>query len=91
MRDIYSCKILIVDDEAALCNMIKEILMQAGFLAVYTAQSCTEARQAAGDIRPEAILLDVMLPDGDGFSLLQELRRERDVPILFLPADPTGH
>ena len=60
--------------------------MQAGFLAVYTAQSCTEARRVVGDIRPEAILLDVMLPDGDGFSLLQELRQERDIPILFLSA-----
>ena len=60
--------------------------MQAGFLAVYTAQSCTEARRAVGDIRPEAVLLDVMLPDGDGFSLLQELRQERDIPILFLSA-----
>ena len=66
--------------------MIKEILMQAGFLAVYTAQSCTEARRAVGDIRPEAILLDVMLPDGDGFSLCREIRRSSKVPVLFLTA-----
>lgn len=86
METLYDCKILVVDDEKALCDMIAEMLTQAGFHAVRTVQSCAAARMQFSIFAPDAVLLDVMLPDGDGFSLMRALRHERDVPILFLSA-----
>lgn len=86
MKNIFDCIVLAVDDELALCHMISEILTQAGFQTIYTAQSCAEARKLAAIHQPDVILLDVMLPDGDGFSLMQQLRAASDMPILFLSA-----
>ena len=77
--------ILIVDDERQLCEMLKTILTQAGY-RVCAAGSFAEALRQFDDGAPDAVLLDVMLPDGDGFSLFEQLRRERDVPVLFLSA-----
>lgn len=75
-----------MEDETALCSMIKEILTQAGFHTVRTAQTCAAARSVFQQFAPDAVLLDIMLPDGDGFALMQEFRRCRDVPVLFLSA-----
>lgn len=86
MKNIFDCIVLAVDDELALCHMISEILTQAGFQTIYTAQSCAEARKLTAIHQPDVILLDVMLPDGDGFSLMQQLRTVSDMPILFLSA-----
>ncbi len=86
MQELYDLKILAVDDEAAICGMIREILTGTGFRQVQTAQSCAQAWRVYVDFAPDAIVLDVMLPDGDGFSLMREFRRSRNVPILFLSA-----
>lgn len=78
-------RILIVDDEAALQNMVKEILTQAGYETA-SALTCAQALEQFRAAAPDAVLLDVNLPDGDGFSLLGKLRENRDVPVLFLSA-----
>ena len=78
-------RILIVDDEPALQRMVREILTQAGY-ETGAALSCAQALEAFRAAAPDAVLLDVMLPDGDGFSLFGELREIRDVPVLFLSA-----
>ena len=78
-------RILIVDDEAALQNMVKEILTQAGYETT-SALTCAQALEQFRAAAPDAVLLDVNLPDGDGFSLLGKLRENRDVPVLFLSA-----
>lgn len=78
-------KILIVDDERALCEMIRAFLSQAGYIPC-TAANCAEALAVFRAEQPDAVLLDVMLPDGDGFSLFGQLRTLRDVPTLFLSA-----
>lgn len=80
-----SFKILIVDDEPALQNMVGEILTRAGY-EIQGALSCAQALERFRTAAPEAVLLDVMLPDGDGFSLFGQLRQIRDVPVLFLSA-----
>lgn len=80
-----SYKILIVDDEPALREMIRAFLAQAGYETV-TAGTCAEALAAFRAARPDAVLLDVMLPDSDGFSLFRQLRALADVPTLFLSA-----
>lgn len=84
--DIYEYKIMLVDDEPELRRMVKNFLMKEGFLSVVTAGSCREAREVCRREHPALILLDVMLPDGDGFALLQELHKETEVPVIFLSA-----
>ena len=78
-------RILIVDDEHELQNMVKEILTQAGY-ETDAALSCAQALERFRAGNPDAVLLDVNLPDGDGFSLFGQLRESRDVPVLFLSA-----
>ena len=78
-------RILIVDDEIALQRMVGEILAQAGY-ETDSALSCAQALDRLGAAPPDAVLLDVTLPDGDGFSLFGKLRESRDVPVLFLSA-----
>lgn len=77
--------ILIVDDEGALRTMIRDILQREGYHTCEAA-SCAEALAIFQHAQPDAVLLDVMLPDGDGFSLFRQLRTMRDVPTLFLSA-----
>lgn len=86
MQQLYTLKILLVDDNKELLQMIYNILIQAGFQNVTTASSCAQARQIFLRQPPDAAVLDIMLPDGDGFSLLQELQAQRDIPVLFLSA-----
>ena len=78
-------RILIVDDEPALQRMLGEILSHAGY-EVDGALDCAGALERFHAAPPDAVLLDVMLPDGDGFSLFRKLRAVRDVPVLFLSA-----
>ena len=92
-HELYKLTILLVDDNKELLQMIHNILIQAGFQNIVTASSCQEARQVFSRQCPDAAVLDIMLPDGDGFSLLQELRSVKDIPVLFLSAKdrmPTG-
>lgn len=86
MNDLYNLGILAVEDEPALRQMLCDILRQAGFRRVVTAADCAQARYYFAAEAPDAVLLDIMLPDGDGFTLMEELRRNRDVPVLFLSA-----
>lgn len=86
MKDILECRLLLVDDEPELRRMVKEILGREGFTGILTAADCKEARQLFQSEKPEAVILDVSLPDGDGFSLLREFRAAAAVPVLFLSA-----
>ena len=76
---------VILSGHGRMGRMVEEILTQAGY-AVCLAGSCREALPQRAQVHPDAILLDVMLPDGDGFSLLGQLRQQGDVPVLFLSA-----
>lgn len=78
-------EILIVDDEPALQRMVGEILTQAGY-RTRSASTCAQALEQVKANPPDGVLLDVMLPEGDGFSLLGKLRAVRDFPVLFLSA-----
>ncbi len=86
MKDIFDCRILIVDDEIALCKMIKDILYKDGFMRVTTATDCCRARQLFLSQPPDCLILDVMLQDGDGFDLMREFRSSSSAPVLFLSA-----
>ncbi len=79
-------KILLVDDEEELLDMVASILKEDGFVNIKTAGNVSEALAIADEFEPELAVLDVMLPDGDGFSLMQQLKGRRDYPVLFLTA-----
>ena len=71
---LHRKKLLLVDDEPELLKMVSDILKDAGFETVLTAGSVKEAVMAAKQEKPDLMILDVMLPDGDGFSLMEQLR-----------------
>ena len=78
-------RILVVDDEEMLRQMVRDILEKEGY-TVLTAASCAQALETCRRETVDAVLLDVMLPDGDGFSLLRRLGETGDLPVLFLSA-----
>ncbi|MDE7247751.1 MAG: response regulator transcription factor [Lachnospiraceae bacterium] len=84
--NLYDCKILLVDDEKALREMVCGFLRRAGFHNVTTAGNCREAEELFYVTEPHLVLLDVMLPDGDGFSILKKLQQISEVPVIFLSA-----
>lgn len=79
-------RILLVDDEPELLDMVVSILKEYDFEDIQTAQTVGEAVSVAEEYSPEFAILDVMLPDGDGFSLMKILKEQKDYPILFLTA-----
>lgn len=79
-------RILLVDDEEELLHMVEVILKEDGYTALRTARSVSEACEVYEEWKPELAVLDVMLPDGDGFSLLSRIREGSDIPVLFLTA-----
>lgn len=86
MNSIYEVRILIVDDNQDLLKLLREQLGSAGYQQIETAKNCAEARSAFDKNQPELLILDINLPDGDGFSLFRFLRAKADVPALFLSA-----
>ncbi len=86
MQTIQDARILIVDDSRELRDLLTEELNSAGYHHLKSADSVKAARQAIGEEMPELVILDINLPDGDGFSLFREIRAHSDVPILFLSA-----
>jgi len=77
--------VLVVEDESAISEPLAGHLAREGF-EPDVAASLGEARDALQRNPPDLILLDVMLPDGDGRDLCREIRKESDVPIIMLTA-----
>lgn len=82
----YRYKILVVDDNRELVNLIAAILKEDGYQEVLTARSVKEGLKVFYEERPDMAILDIMLPDGDGFDLFRRIREETEIPILFLSA-----
>jgi two-component system OmpR family response regulator len=79
-------RILVVDDERSITDLVAMALKYEGF-ATQTAATAREARHAVMDYRPALIILDVGLPDEDGFSFVQRLVADGlKVPVIFLTA-----
>lgn len=81
--------ILIIEDEVGLIKMLKRLLEKEGFQEIYQAESGYEALETIKRSRVDLILLDVMLPDINGFELCQKIRDISDAPIIFLTARTT--
>lgn len=79
-------RVLVVDDEASLTDLLQMALRYEGW-EIKTAADGSSAIATARDFRPDAVVLDIMLPDIDGLQVLQRMRADgNDVPVLFLTA-----
>jgi len=79
-------RLLVVDDEPNIVDLLATSLRFAGF-EVATARNGSEALRVAPDFRPDLLVLDVMMPGIDGFSVVRRLRQDgMSVPVVFLTA-----
>jgi two-component system OmpR family response regulator len=82
-------RVLVVDDETNIVELLSVSLKFQGF-EVYTAANGPAALDRAREVRPDAVILDVMMPGMDGFGVLRRLRADGiDAPVLFLTARHT--
>jgi two-component system, OmpR family, response regulator RegX3 len=77
--------ILLVEDESSITEPLGEALRREGF-DMHVAGTAAGALESAGRMKPDLILLDVGLPDGSGFDVCREIRRDSQVPIIMLTA-----
>ncbi len=78
--------LLLIDDDLELCDLLSRWLSQEGFV-VAASHDGQQARQQLQANSPNAVILDVMLPDGSGLELLKQLRQEHpELPVLMLSA-----
>lgn len=80
--------VLIVEDQQAIAELLLEVLDDAGF-ATHRAPSATEAAAVAKTTTPDVIVLDVMMPDRNGWDVLEELRADpatREIPVVITSA-----
>ena len=84
--DSREARLLVVDDEPTILELLSGSLRFAGF-DVVTATSGADALRAAAATRPDLVLLDVMMPDGDGFEVVRQMRAcGPHCPVIFLTA-----
>jgi two-component system KDP operon response regulator KdpE len=77
--------LLVADDEPRITKLVSMALSEEGFRVV-TASSGEEALAKAEQIRPDIILLDIVMPDLDGIEVMRQLRERRQVPVILLTA-----
>jgi len=78
-------RVLVVDDDASLAEMLTIVLRQEGFESRVCGRG-DQAMEAFRDFRPDLVLLDLMLPGKDGIDVCKEIREESGVPIVMLTA-----
>ncbi len=83
---LHAKKILLVDDEPELRKLVIDILSDDGFSNIIDAGTVQTGLIFARQEKPDLAVLDVMLPDGDGFSLMKKLRAFTNIPVIFLTA-----
>lgn len=78
-------KILVVDDEPKILKVVEHSLRREGY-EIYTAVDGEQAVETAERIKPDLIVLDLMLPKLNGFDVCRKIKSQRDVPIIVLSA-----
>ena len=78
-------KILLIDDDQGIIDLISQYLSKEGY-EIFTAEDGPSGLKAANSIRPDLIVLDVMLPGFDGMELLSKLRQKSEVYVIMLTA-----
>jgi CheY-like chemotaxis protein len=79
-------RILIVDDDRAFLELAERLLLKEGFSAIST-NLPRSVRQLARTVKPDAILLDILMPDFDGWAVLEALQRDpvtASIPVVIL-------
>ncbi|MFD2671091.1 response regulator transcription factor [Marinicrinis sediminis] len=79
-------KILLVDDEKEILQLLETVLLKEGFASLYKASSGVEAIELCKTYHPDLIVLDIMLPDMEGFEVCKQIRTFSLSPIIFLSA-----
>lgn len=91
--DITSRRILAIDDEEANVLLLRSVLEREGYTDIHCLTDPTGAMKAYIDLEPDIVLLDLMMPEVDGFELLEAFSRhdrpEEFRPVLVLTADTT--
>jgi two-component system KDP operon response regulator KdpE len=77
--------VLVADDEPRITKLVSIALQEEGFRVV-TAATGEEALRKAEEVRPDVVLLDIVMPDIDGIEVMQQLRERRPVPVILLTA-----
>ena len=77
--------VLVADDEPRITKLVSLALREEGFRVV-TATGGEEALRKAEEVRPDVILLDIVMPDLDGIEVMRQLRERRPVPVILLTA-----
>jgi two-component system, OmpR family, response regulator len=86
MTDVPEARVLVVDDEDSITDLVATALRYVGF-EVAVAANGRQALERATSFRPELVVLDVMLPDLDGFEVVRRLRGDGlRIPVVFLTA-----
>lgn len=78
-------KILIADDEAEIRNLLKLYLENDGFMVIEAGDGLKALESVRND-KPDLLLLDIMMPGIDGLSVMQQLRKESNIPIMIISA-----
>jgi len=81
--------VLMIDDEENFCSLIKESLEMRSDFDVFVATSGLEGLNIAKRVKPDIILLDIRMPDMDGFKVLEKLKKDKDtmaIPVIMLSA-----
>lgn len=76
--------VLIVDDHAPFRDSARRLLESEGFEVVGEAENGVAALRVAKDVRPDVVLLDIQLPDFDGFEVADRLRKLEPAPVVIL-------
>lgn len=77
--------ILIVEDERGIAGLVRDYLDRSGFRPVIAATAASARHRLESD-RPDLVVLDLGLPDGDGLDVLRRMRQDGDVPVIVLTA-----
>jgi len=79
-------RILIIDDEDDILKLLSMVLKKEGFENIYTAEEGESGFTLFKRINPDIVLLDIMLPDEEGYEVCKKIRTISNVPILFMSA-----
>lgn len=79
-------KILLIDDEKDILNLLETVLIKEGFKEIYKVENGNKGIELCQKINPDIIVLDIMLPDIDGYEVCKKIREFSMCPIIFLSA-----
>ncbi|WP_288222380.1 response regulator transcription factor [uncultured Clostridium sp.] len=79
-------KVLLIDDEQDIIDILDTVLRREGFKNLYIANNGRDGIDLFNKVKPDIVLLDIMLPDISGYDVFNELRKFSEVPILFISA-----